>query len=81
MCPIDRLGLYIVPMLTGLGALLRPALVYLLPLFWVLAGCAGLVVGMFHWCDAAGWVSIFFACLIVEYRADLQRKAMAAHRG
>jgi hypothetical protein len=68
-------------MLTGLGALLRPALVYVLPLFWVLAGCAALVIGMFAWCDIAGWVAIAISCLIVELRADMEPRRKQARRG
>lgn len=69
-------------MLTGLGALLRPALVYVLPLFWVLAACAALTIGMFTWCPVAGWVAIAVSCLIVELRADIEpRRKLAARRG
>lgn len=82
MCPDDRVRLYIVPMLTGLGALLRPALVYVLPLIWVLAGCTAFVIGMFTWCAIAGWVAIAVSCLIVELRADMEpRRKLAARRG
>lgn len=61
-------------MLTGLGALLRPAFSYLAPLFWVLAACAGFAIAAFTWSQIAGWVAIGASCLLVEFRADLQRK-------
>jgi hypothetical protein len=64
-------------MLTGLGALLRPALVYVLPLFWVLAACTAACIAMFSWSAIAGWVAVAVSCLVVEFRADLQRRAAA----
>lgn len=81
MCPHERVGLYIVPMLTGLGALLRPAVSYLAPLFWVLTACAGFTIAAFTWNHIAGWTVIGASCLIVEFRADLQRRTPAARRG
>jgi len=81
MCPLDRVGLYIVPMLTGLGALLRPALVYVLPLTWVLAACAAFTIAAFTWNHIAGWAIAGASCLLVEWRADLQRRATAGRRG
>jgi len=81
MCPLDRVGLYIVRMLTGLGALLRPALSYLAPLIWVLAACAGFTTAAFTWNHIAGWAVAGASCLLVELRADLQRRATAGRRG
>ncbi|HEY3480814.1 MAG TPA: hypothetical protein VGL02_18110 [Streptomyces sp.] len=69
-------------MLTGLGALLRPALSYVLPLFWVLGFCVALTIGMFAWCTVAGWIAVAVSCLIVELRADMEpRRKQAARRG
>lgn len=68
-------------MLTGLGAQLRPVLVYFAPLIWVLAACAAFVIAAFTWNTIAGWVAVSLACLVVELRADMQRKSTAARRG
>lgn len=83
MCPLDRVGLYIVPMLTGLGALLRPAISYLAPLIWVLAACTAACIATFSWSTIAGWATVAVSCLVVEFRADLQRRATtpAGRRG
>ncbi|MGW4525175.1 hypothetical protein [Amycolatopsis sp. NPDC004378] len=69
-------------MLAALGALLRPALSYVLPLFWVLAACTAACIGMFTWSTIAGWIAVAVSCLVVEFRADIeQRIKPAARRG
>lgn len=68
-------------MLTGLGALLRPAISYVLPLIWVLAACVAFAVAAFAWNHIVGWVVVGVSCLVVEFRADLQRRIPAARRG
>jgi hypothetical protein len=68
-------------MLTGLGALLRPALSYVLPLFWVLAAAAAACIAMFTWSAIAGWIAVAVSCLVVEFRADIERRMTAARRG
>jgi len=68
-------------MLTGLGALLRPAISYVLPLIWVLAACVAFTVAAFAWSQIAGWAVAGASCLVVEFRADLERRTLAARRG
>lgn len=69
-------------MLTGIGALLRPAVGYLAPLIWVLAACTAGCIAAFSWCTIAGWAAVAVSCLVVEFRADLEpRRRLAARRG
>jgi p-aminobenzoyl-glutamate transporter AbgT len=71
-------------MLASLGAALRPALAWLAPLIWVIAACVAATIAMFSWSQLAGWLAISGSCILVELRADLEkreRRLLGTRRG
>lgn len=72
MCPLDRVGLYIVPMLKTLAALLKPAATSLSLVLLTVAGLVLLVVAA--WTHGLFWglIATGVACFLVEARVDVE---------
>lgn len=78
MCQLDRLGLYIVPMLKTLAALLKPAATRLSWVVLTILGLACFVVAAFMWDLKAGLGATGIALFLLELRIDFEKRERAA---